>query len=277
MFLQRRYFEMENKMPITKLTGAKVWEALKNGMTLQELGKRYDTSEEKFLENARSLVGSSSWTQISNMDRKNSKNAKRRKPKIIKQEESAMKDCEDLKAKCISVEDELQNTEELMERSRVLLQEAETEKAKIEEETERIMKLGKEVQKKIKEEKAKQATYVARIEKLLEEQAVLYKKIKDLNKVYLVSPDYDGELPDGKLVSVSELADNVCIETGEELIKKPEFIDILESGFKEIQDYAMALEFAKLVIKYILTNKDYELLVNNECTIRVLRGQGIEV
>lgn len=99
------------------------------------------------------------------------------------------------------------------------------------------------------------------------------------NKIYLIAPKYKGKVPEfGKFISSEKISGvEVEVQKGEILLNEPTFNALLESGYKQLDEYLGALEFAKLCILFETSNEEYSILVDDERMKKVLKFQDIVV
>lgn len=99
------------------------------------------------------------------------------------------------------------------------------------------------------------------------------------SKIYLIAPTYTGNIPKfGTMISCTDINGiNVEIKKGEKLFNEPTFTSLLESGYNDLDEYLIAIEFAKLCILFELSGKEYTILLNDEKMKKVLEFQNIVI
>ncbi len=96
-------------------------------------------------------------------------------------------------------------------------------------------------------------------------------------KIYLIAPGYKGTIPAyGKFISTTRIKDlQVEVKKGELLMNEPTYQAVVESGYKNLDDFHKALEFAKLCVMYMTGKTPATILVDDERMKNVLRFQGL--
>lgn len=262
------------KLPLRSINGTKAYTfVVKEGGTLEEFASLFEGTYEQVLALARKKVGSDNWSKIIAADKRNEKRKHQDRREVGKMvvkkdhnvnEEEAMS-LPKLKENYSLVGEQIENFRNMADACRAIIAEAE---AIIAEEKARIIKENEEL-----------AKFLRNVNSLEKEQENLRKQINKLEKTILISPGYKGELPnDGsRMVSTIQYADGVMVEEGQELLKEPSFTEALSFGFSDLKEIALALDFAKLVIRYWMANdaKPFEVLADPN-TFKVLKSQGYE-
>lgn len=267
---------MTERIPLGKLNGQKIYrDVVKGNMTLQQLAEGYDCPWKQFLAECKRLVGQEEWTRVEKADKRNKKKNIRKDDTSVAKPEKNQCDGE-FKKKVIL--DEMETVEEKMGISRGILEDF-TERAA-------RAKADEVVAKRLYEESVKRRKWAEDSKEKAEKQVQNYQnrifqlqnKLAELD-VYLIAPGYKGIIPKGKIIGVDFVPGyDVTLEAGEELLNDVSFAEVMRVGFETFKEANMALEFAKLVLKYQLECKEeYHVLVDDERIITILRGQEVEI
>lgn len=107
---------------------------------------------------------------------------------------------------------------------------------------------------------------------------VISQKLEEMErKIYLIAPGYKGTIPAyGKFISTARIKDlHVEVKKGDVLLNEPTYQAVVESGYKNLDDFHKALEFAKLCVMYMTGKTPATILVDDERMKNVLRFQGL--
>lgn len=266
----------ENKLPLCKLSGPKIYNNVAKGvMTLRQLAEGYDCSYDQFVAECKRIVSPFEWKRIMKADSRNEKMAGIRKEakmteKTPRQQINAQKK-KVLLEEFATVQEKAgisKAVTEDLEKRLLEAQKAEANAKRIWQEAQE--RLGRLIQQ-TQSSKEQDARYVERLSQI---QA----KLDEFN-LYLVAPGYNGEMPRGRLVSVALFEGyNVTVERGDDLLNDVSFSAMLDLGFETLKEADTALEFAKLVLKYQLEcEEEYQILVDDERIITILHGQEVEI
>lgn len=268
----------KKKLPLRSVEGTKFYKfVVKEGGTIEEFIELFDAPREQVLALAQKRVGSNNLSKILAADKRNRRKNERQEEKKNKEEDMTAKQenkgmterdgmsLPKLKENYSLVSEQLENCRNMVEASKAIISEAEATiaeaKARIDTENEELSK------------------FLSKASSLEKEQENLRKQINKLEKTILIAPTYKGQLPSDsiRMVSTIQYADNVMVEEGLELLKEPSFTEALAFGFDDLKQIAMALDFAKLVIRYWMADdeKPFEVLADLN-TLKVLKFQGYE-
>ena len=141
------------------------------------------------------------------------------------------------------------------------LEEAEAEVRRVEEEYSKVENECLELVQKLEELKSDRENVNGKIQEI------------DSRLIFLVAPNYHGKKPDfGTLVSVIPM-EGAKVEdvSNTTLTTEMSADDIFQ--FENMEDAKAANNYLKLVTKYFVEDKDYNLLIDNEVLIRLLQKQ----
>lgn len=265
----------KKKLPLRCVTGTKFYSFIvKEGGTIEEFVKLFDAPKEQVIALAQKRVGSNNLGKIIAADKRNSRKKKtteeRKDDSLMKKVESSVNGRDSmslskLKENHLLINEQLENCRNMADACRAIIGEAE---ATIAEAKARIATENEELNKFLSRETA-----------LEREQEELRMLINKLEKTILVAPGYTGQLPNdsSRMVSNIQYADGVLVEKGKDLLKEPSFTEALSFGFEDLKQIALALDFAKLVIRYWMADDDkpFEVLADPN-TMKVLKLQGYE-
>lgn len=266
----------EKKLPLSKLNGTKIYNSVAKGvLTLRQLAEGYDCSFEQFVAECKRVINPTEWRRIMRADERNQKIATNRKENS-KMADKKLQQCNAKKRQILL--EELQRVQEKAGISKTVTEDFEGRVEVLDKEVARLKKLLAEAEsrlewatKNLASSKKEDANYEERIRQI---QA----KLDEFN-IYLVSPRFKGEMPRGKLISVVPFEGyNVTVEQGDDLLNDVSFASMLEMGFETLKEANMALEFAKLVLKYqVECDDEFKILVDDEKIIAILQEQEVEI
>lgn len=171
---------------------------------------------------------------------------------------------------------EIESCEVFKEEKKTDLEETTLKLKVVKKELEDVGKKEEETKKicKLKEEEFQEAEQ--QLEKLEKKRESIKEQIKEIdsNIIWLVAPGYKGKMPEyGTLISVVPM-DGVIVEKVPEevLISEITAEDIFR--FDSMEDAKVAHQFVELVFKYYAYNKKYQLLVDNDVLIKLLKKIG---
>lgn len=113
------------------------------------------------------------------------------------------------------------------------------------------------------------------VDKLIEKLRELEQKIEIAkNKIYLVAPGYVGDIPEfGRFYSISnveKIANIQVVEVNPEFLIKPDFEEMIKSGYDSAQEYTAALRFVMLCEEHVFNGEDYTVLNSDKKIKRLL-------
>ena len=232
---------------------------LEKKMTFSEMAPEYGLTEDQLAALIREKVGPKEFSRLKTASRRNAslKEKMQRKATPRRNSETSSQEKEGsllLDARMLEVS-KLQNK----------LQEAEVQIEAVTSTIEAKKQLAEIEQKKLDE--ANQM--VSQAEKNLQ-----LKEIEN-SCIYLVAPDFQGELPSfGTCISAvpkdgTTLEDATDVELIEEMTAEDIFL------FDSMSEAKAAFKFVKLVVKYWSENKEYQILVESDSIKKLLKKQGL--
>lgn len=161
----------------------------------------------------------------------------------------------------------------------------EEKKADLTEATLELEEAKKELEEAEKKVKAAQKTYELKngqaqeagqqLESLDKERESINKQIQEIdsNIIFLVAPDYQGKKPEyGTLISVVPM-EGAIVEDVSDVVLISEMTAEEMFLFDSMESAKAANQYIKLVTKYFVDDKKYQLLVDNEILIKLLEKQ----
>ena len=277
------------------INAPKVYKQICNGdATLEELAAEYGLSVENFCKVLERKIGTKNLEEIKKQGAKNKKIRQRQQERTTCLRNNNEQPCQpapigksDLE-KREELEKQLNEVQLRIDEQRALIRvdfsnchEKEAEVSKAGEALRVSQKALETAQENLLKAQSKKKNHEEKFQKWMKAKKEILAQIEELNKkkIYLVAPNYRGEFPnDGTFISTVKIAGkNVTPESAAELMKEPTMSDILESGFENISDFNSALEFAKLVIKYLCEGDEISILVDDERTKAVLKQQYVQI
>ena len=142
-------------------------------------------------------------------------------------------------------------------------------------EFEEVVEKVKEARKicKLKEEKKQEATQ--QLESLERKRESIKEQIKEIdsNIICLVAPGYKGKLPEyGTLISVVPM-EGAIVEDVSDVVLISEMTAEEMFLFDSMESAKAANQYIKLVTKYFVDDKEYQLLVDNDILVKLLEKQ----
>lgn len=267
----------EKKLPLCKLSGPKIYNNVAKGvMTLRQLAEGYDCSYEQFVVECKRKISPFEWKRILKANSRNEKMASSRKEEARMTERKPRQQINAQKKQTLL--EEMATVLEKANISRAVTADYENrleEAQKAEANAKRILQEAQERLARLTRETASSKEQDARYEERI---CQIQAKLDEFN-IYLVAPGFKGEMPRGRLVSVVLFEGyNMTVEKGDDLLNDVSFASMLDLGFETLKEANTALEFAKLVLKYQLESEEqYQILVDDERIITILRGQEVEI
>lgn len=267
---------MTERIPLGKLNGQKIYrDVVKGNMTLRQLADGYACSWKQFFAECKRLVGQEEWARVEKADKRNQKKPSRKdetsmtKPKKSQQDNEFKKQI--IRNEMATVEEKLGISQHILDDFTQRVTRAQTDEVAAKRLYEETVKRRKWAEDSKAKAEAQVYNYQNRI-------AQLQDKLAELD-VYLVAPGYKGQIPKGTLITVALIPGyHVTLEKGDELLNEVTFAEIMRLGFDTLMEADMALEFAKLVLRYQLEcEEDYHILVDDERIIKILRGQEVDI
>lgn len=161
----------------------------------------------------------------------------------------------------------------------------EEKKADLTEATLELEEAKKELEEAEKKVKAAQKTYELKndkaqeagqqLESLDKERESINKQIQEIdsNIIFLVAPDYQGKKPEyGTLISVVPM-EGAIVEDVSDVVLISEMTAEEMFLFDSMESAKAANQYIKLVTKYFVDDKKYQLLVDNDILIKLLEKQ----
>ena len=161
----------------------------------------------------------------------------------------------------------------------------EGKKADLTEATLELEEAKKELEEAEKKVKAAQKTYELKngqvqeagqqLESLDKERESINKQIQEIdsNIIFLVAPDYQGKKPEyGTLISVVPM-EGAIVEDVSDVVLISEMTAEEMFLFDSMESAKAANQYIKLVTKYFVDDKEYQLLVDNDILIKLLEKQ----
>lgn len=161
----------------------------------------------------------------------------------------------------------------------------EAKKADLTEATLELEEAKKELEEAEKKVKAAQKTYELKndkaqeagqqLESLDKERESINKQIQEIdsNIIFLVSPDYQGKKPEyGTLISVVPM-EGAIVEDVSDVVLISEMTAEEMFLFDSMESAKAANQYIKLVTKYFVDDKKYQLLVDNDILVKLLEKQ----
>jgi len=266
------------KMPLSKLNGHKIYNSVAKGLsTLRRLAESYDCSFEQFLAECKRKISPFEWKRILKADAKNQKLEVRRKVETnmkttskVPQPDKARKK-QALLGELAIIQEKADVSKRVTADFEGRVAEAEKAEAQAKRDWEQAQQRLTWATQNLADSRKTDAKYDERIRQIQNQLAEF--------DIYLVAPGYKGEIPKGKLVSVVPFDGyNVTVEKGDDLLNDVSFADMMELGFETLKEVDVALEFAKLVLKYQLEYEgDFEILVDDQKVITILKGQEVDI
>ena len=161
----------------------------------------------------------------------------------------------------------------------------EGKKADLTEATLELEEAKKELEEAEKKVKAAQKTYELKngqvqeagqqLESLDKERESINKQIQEIdsNIIFLVAPDYQGKKPEyGTLISVVPM-EGAIVEDVSDVVLISEMTAEEMFLFDSMESAKAANQYIKLVTKYFVDDKEYQLMVDNDILIKLLEKQ----
>lgn len=260
-----------------RIEATPVFRAILEGeRTFMDLAVKYGVNIKVFERVLREKVGDKEFERLQKVSKQNWQNRLRKhaNPKIAEQQvepkkaissrEQIIQQRDDIAGKIENLKKEVGEEEAKLATADAKVAEAEALLMSAKEER---MAVRRKLSGKRKKLTKKEGQYNALEEKLREMD----------NKVYLVAPGYNGELPGtGKMISVIPF-DGAELQEGYGLLKEPTFVELLESGYELITEAKNAYNFARLVTKYQIEGIEATILVDDDRIMRILKDQGLDV
>lgn len=266
------------KMPLSKLNGHKIYNSVAKGvLTLRRLAESYDCSYEQFLAECKRKISPFEWKRMLKADGRNQKiEVKREVETNMKTTSKIPQQYKDRKKQALL--GELAIVQEKADVSKKVTTDFEGRVAEAQKAEAQAKHAWEQAQERLiwatqnlESSQNTDAKYEERIRQIQNQLAEF--------DIYLVAPGYKGEIPKGKLVSVVSFDGyNVTVEKGDDLLNDVSFADMMELGFETLKEVDVALEFAKLVLKYqVEYDGDFEILVDDQKVITILKGQEVDI
>ena len=263
-----------------------------NGATLEDLAAEYGMSVEEFCKKARPVVGTRKFEVLKRTCMRNHKTRKKAQEKLEKKnrpkqtqeipekeeslKEKIQKSLEQAKRKATEEYELIRQMFEICKSKEKTLAEAEQDFLRAKETLQQAEKALQTAREEYENARKQKSSHEEKFLMWTKQRKAIQRKLDELHKddIYLISPNYTGELPRvGRFISTEPISGvEIEIEHGTELIEEP-----LHST--DNPDYISALEFAKLVLKYYLGDESDQvtILVNDDYYKKILRLQGIEI
>lgn len=258
---------------------------LEGHKTFSDLASKYEMSEDYFKQVAARVVNDKDWPRLVKANAKNKalRNRIRKnkipvpKPELENKQEvepdPVLSKRKKLVKHLVFINKEIECCEVFKEETKTDSVEATLKLEEVTKEFEEVVEKVKEARKicKLKEEKKQEATQ--QLESLEKKRESIKEQIKEIdsNIICLVAPGYKGKLPEyGTLISVVPM-EGVIVEDVSDVVLISEMTAEDIFSFDSMEDAKIAHEFAKLVLKYFVNDKKYQLLVDNDVLIKLLK------
>ena len=286
---------MEKKAP-SMLTGPKIYNFIVKGNgTLRQLAAEYACSYDVFVDTCKAKIGSREWPRVVKADARNAARPKKEvtttgikeDPNTTK-EDTIMEQTKNLNAKIEAAKLALEAADAVRMNQRYIWLTCKEKVDVAKDDVDQLRKKLENARKKLTDlvlcrNEAKDALRLAENDQEIARARLknLENELEQMNKIYLIAPGFQGEIPEvGRLVSsISMTMEGLELEFGEELVREPTLAELLETGFDSVKDIRLALEFAKLVIKYQTSEQADKvvLLVDDDRMKTILHQQGVDI
>lgn len=272
---------------------------LEKKMTFSEMAPEYGLTEDQLAALIREKVGPKEFSRLKTASRRNAslkekmqrKATPRRNSETSSQEkegilllDARMLEVSKLQNKLQEAEVQIEAVTSTIEAKKQL---AEIEQKKLDEANQMVSQAEKNLQdaksrqgvakKSFDEASQKLGSSKEELARWKEKKTEIEKQLKEIENscIYLVAPDFQGELPSfGTCISAvpkdgTTLEDATDVELIEEMTAEDIFL------FDSMSEAKAAFKFVKLVVKYWSENKEYQILVESDSIKKLLKKQGL--